>query len=99
MKMYEGECGIENHVIQIDIQCLHGNADQYWVNCTARAPDGQVKWVAPLTTKNGDLKLYEKTSDAIRDTRNIFSLSPDEMECFTLAQTELDPTLYFLSLI
>jgi hypothetical protein len=100
MEMYTEIVGMGDLAIEITVQKIQGDENTgYWSNCTARTIHNQIVWTCPVTTDLGDLKTYRSPDEALGDAKRIFSFSPEDQEFYQLAKREVDPDLYYFTLV
>jgi hypothetical protein len=100
MEMHTELVGMGDLAIEITVQKIQGaDNNGYWSNCTARTIHNQIVWTCPVTTESGDLKTYPSAAEAVSDAKRFFSLSPEDQEFYQLAKREVDPDMYYFTLI
>ncbi len=88
--------GLGKLVLEINTQQVPGEK-KYWTSCTARTQSGFVVWTEPVTTQDGELKLYDDASEALADGKRYFTPSPDELKHYNISIQEMASNRYFVA--
>jgi hypothetical protein len=98
MELHREMIALGNLTVELSVRKNNGVEDQCWVHCIGRNHEGRIIWQTPLTNEEGIVRSFVNVEDALESGRTTFSCPNEDYEFRGIADTELDKTLYYLSL-